>query len=460
MKKIILILIIFITQYTMAQNPWQRAVKASNMGYSYSSRLLFCDSINDELIVSGGFGVIDSVYCYGAFSFNGNRVKNIKDTLLPIPPLVSFWNFGEFQAFQNKLFFSSSFGSVQNMEGDSCHPYFCYLENNQWKSPSFQPFDNSQCMFVYHNKLVVSDYFEKSSPNRQYALHVFDEQSQAATSLKINYRPNYFSGTFYCAKEYKGKVLLGGNFNLGTPNPDKALIFWDGDTTFFMEGGGVKGFAATIQDMEIYQDTLYVGGYFFQADGNASDFIMKWDGENWHPGPQVNGTIWDIDSYKGILTITGLFTQVSGIAAKEVAYYDGYNWHDVGITSCNDNFIDTQFYKDTLYAAGHFRVVNGDSMSVLIKYTGNIPIGLEKSATKKISEIGIFPNPANDEIFLSGVELSASCQIFGSDGRLINESPLTEGGKLKIEFLSQGIYVLKVLEKNNIRIGRFIKSPD
>lgn len=78
---------------------------------------------------------------------------------------------------------------------------------------------------------------------------------------------------------YQGKIYLGGTFSFSGVLQD--IMVWDG-VSWEPVGGSLQGGINWVSCMEVFQDKLYVGGVFHNADGNAGNAIMTWDGNAGH----------------------------------------------------------------------------------------------------------------------------------------------------------------------------------
>lgn len=73
-----------------------------------------------------------------------------------------------------------------------------------------------------------------------------------------------------------------------------------------------------------------------------------------------------------------------------------------------------------------------------------------------LQQLNLFPNPANDIIYLNGIS-NGNYFIYNSEGKLIRNSILSNS-TLHISDLSPGIYVLQIQTKENLSTARFIKQ--
>lgn len=75
--------------------------------------------------------------------------------------------------------------------------------------------------------------------------------------------------------------------------------------------------------------------------------------------------------------------------------------------------------------------------------------GVEKSL--------IYPNPANDRIFINNIENIKEVKIYNSEGRLLKNIS-TNSTSIDVSSLEKGIYYVEILTLNKIHKTRFIKE--
>ncbi len=122
--------------------------------------------------------------------------------------------------------------------------------------------------------------------------------------------------------KYQGNYYVGGNFK----NPDgrNNIMYWDG-IAWHPLGQGLLGGISWVNSMHVYNDLLYVSGYFTQENGNAGNFIMAWNGEEWlDVFPQLNffaaaGML----VHDNVLYITGLYLAEDPCCVYTIGTYDG-----------------------------------------------------------------------------------------------------------------------------------------
>jgi len=104
------------------------------------------------------------------------------------------------------------------------------------------------------------------------------------------------------------------------------------------------------------------------------------------------------------------------------------------------------------YVTGHADMNSDDWDLIIAKYSINTSI-----AETKNNQISVFPNPANEIIYISDIKENSIIQIIGISGKLILELKNPKN-QININTLSTGIYFLKIQNSNEIVTKKFIKQ--
>jgi hypothetical protein len=72
--------------------------------------------------------------------------------------------------------------------------------------------------------------------------------------------------------------------------------------------------------------------------------------------------------------------------------------------------------------------------------------GITNNKLSNLPVFGIYPNPSSGEIYLTGSPIKAI--IFDLTGRLLFETSSISNDKLNVDFLSDGIYIIQLFDKN------------
>ena len=266
-----------------------------------------------------------------------------------------------------------------------------------------------------------------------------------------------FGGVF-AVEQYNGDLYVGGNI---LPANIRDLFVWDG-TSVSHVGQGIVGSLSNIASMVVYNNELYVGGYFTIADGNAGNFIMRWNGSSWNDvGGGMDHQITELEVHGGLLYACGVFDHAGGITASKIAVWDGSSWSALGPDSFDNNLNGMEFFHNELYVIGGFVKVNSDTLNYIAKYTGQL--GTEDFARLHLNFF-LSPNPSTSflSITLSSAILQdailASTDPTGREQFRIFIPRQTLRKELDISELAAGIYFITLESKSGRETKKFIKE--
>jgi len=315
--------------------------------------------------------------------------------------------------------------------------------------------------------------------------------------------------------EYNGDLYVGGQFSAikgptGGWIPAQGIARWDG-TNWNALGIGLS-YAGTpvVNVMVVYQNKLFAGGMFTIGADTAWN-IAQWDGTNWNNlwnGTGGYGTnnfsnnhwsaeIQDMEIFQNKLYIIGNFDSICGIPAH-LAYWDGINWtgtsypqhalrfksflnHLIIFTNDNglqmswwennqmiqmspgfdNNYVgEMETFKDTLYVAGGF-LSSGSTplfrLARLVYDSTGVGINEIKNGEDKIQ---VYPNPANETVTITAENIT---EIVVSNllGEIVQSSKYkvqSNTATIDISKLPLGIYLLRVQTNNGWRVGKVVKE--
>jgi hypothetical protein len=246
-------------------------------------------------------------------------------------------------------------------------------------------------------------------------------------------------------------------------------------------GGGILGSDAAVADVEICDNKLYVGGYFYKNWGNAGNFIQYFDGIDWKevnggtsyfPNSTENAQVHCLKTHNGKLYAGGLFNYAGGVPANKLAVWDGIKWCGLGnVFNEWGRVFSIEFYKDTLFVFGGFTQIDDIQVFGIAKWLGGdfvdtcSVVGINEVIAEN-ENIQIYPNPAFNSLTINATNLMEQTGTKGTEysiidklGRevkngMINDFPYT----VLIENLNEGLYVI-ILQNDRINEKRkFVKQ--
>jgi hypothetical protein len=86
-----------------------------------------------------------------------------------------------------------------------------------------------------------------------------------------------------------------------------------------------------------------------------------------------------------------------------------------------------------------------------------VNMNLAVDETGKSKEISIYPNPASDVLYISGLSSQAEYEIFSVSGQKVGEGRTFEN-TVDIHYLAKGIYFIQLKSKENTARLKFIRK--
>ena len=188
-------------------------------------------------------------------------------------------------------------------------------------------------LVVYGDELFAGGTFSKAGNRtvRGIARWSGDAQSWNRIAPGFDITPTHFAS-------YHGDLVAGGGFGSAGDVEAKGVARWDGQAWHSLGGGITDGaVVGVIDDLEVFDDQLIVGGHYFGAGGVSVHHVAAWDGdtETWSDlGGGVSGgeipRIHALGVFHGDLIAGGEFNFAGGEPAFNIARWDGSQWHAMG----------------------------------------------------------------------------------------------------------------------------------
>lgn len=382
--------------------------------------------------------------------------------------------------------------------------HVCFYDGVKWDTLSGE-FDNvTRAVAVFNNELYIGGYFTMVNGNYSTGIVKWNGNN-------FEYFENRLNDLVTMLKVVDNKLLVGGVFSLADSLPASGLAWFDGvnftplpintfslfqpfdavkyDSMLIVTGniddtlnynivclkdgvwidfpaGGILGSDAAIADAEVFDNMLYVGGYFYKNWGNSGNFIQYYDGTAWKeagggtsyfPNSSENAQVHCLKTHNGKLYAGGLFNFAGDIPANKLAVWDGIKWCGFG-TAFNEigRVFSIEFYKDSMFVFGNFTEVNGIQALSVAKWLGGDYIDTcsqNSDVQEVISETRtkVFPNPIqnnitidiNEQEFLTAEKNKIEYKVIDLFGREIKtgeieESPFT----LSFDNFPKGVYLI------------------
>jgi trimeric autotransporter adhesin len=235
--------------------------------------------------------------------------------------------------------------------------------------------------------------------------------------------PGVFNGSVFAAAVYNGSLYVGGRFSQVDALTVNGIARWNG-TAWTNVGNHIlpSTTGAEIYSMIVFNNELWVGGFFFRSGASGLQNWARWNGSSWtgggsdtdgdifsmaiHNGVLYAGTgggtdsgihrwgsqgferiatvpfanwVYALGSYGGMLIAGGTFPSItpyggSPVQASRIARWDGNTWHTLAGGVSPSVPVDTirrfAIYNNQLVAAGSFSYMNGQPISNIAVWDG------------------------------------------------------------------------------------------
>ena len=444
---------------------WQAVGKRLNYGH-FSG--IYTDTVNDRFF---GFGYIQVPDSTGTGSPIGwhQVLELVNGQWTPIDTMNGAARVQDMIWYKGHYYACGPFEEL----GSSNQRNWAKYENGKWNNTSEKPNWSCAEMIVQDDTLFIGG---------------------SSDLFGIHYSPGIgkFDGTYFhgfsdtdtlgtkqvplvnAIIKFQGNWIIGGNFDEGNHLHlyDDLVIYKD--SKFQTPKNWQIGFQAQVYDLEIFQNELYVGGWFFKADGSSmGNNILKWDGEHWYElGLGCNNAVWDMQVFNDELIVAGWFSACDGVPANYIAKWNGERWCNFTAEAFNNTILDLGTYHDTLYIAGAFRYFGADSATYVAKWAGGdsslqcgpvrqlFPIIGINELEDQEQALEIFPNPTNGKLIVklsNDVEVIRYAVLDSQGSILIQKSIAEEEFEINLESMSPGLYFLRLEYEDSFEIQKVMK---
>lgn len=442
MKSLLYLCICLVSLSAFSQN-WERI----GSGMNKEVRALYADSNDNKLYVGGAFKHADDKEVNGLTVWDGTSFDSLgsgaSNCLNSCGPVLSISKFG------SDVFICGNL----NETGGTPVNGIAKWDGQSWHSVLNGINGVGKSLEVIGNKLYVGGAFDSAGTIQAEGISLWDGDTWSGVDNFPNNNPGFFVDIGNI-QEYNGEVYVAGNFVGGSGiSPDIAR--WDGSQWKSVENG-ILGLNSWVNDLVVYQEELYVAGFFSKEDGNSSTGIMKWDGENWlDAGGGINegAQIFKMAVYNNYLYACGSFSSTGGISAKYIARWDGEEWCGLG-SDFNNTILTMAVYNNELYVGGGFTNIDGENINRIAKWAGGNFVdtcgsltGVDESPFTDIN-VRISPNPATNILNLQTTQNGrVDYFIYDITGRQLQTGNFISNTKVDVSAYANGVYFLTVLQE-------------
>jgi hypothetical protein len=255
--------------------------------------------------------------------------------------------------------------------------------------------------------------------------------------------------------DYAGDTIIAGNFTSTTGVKEIGRVIGD---SLVQMGVGIPG-DSWVNALAAYNGDLYVGGYFFQDDGNAASMLMKWDGAQWSdpfPNAEFVAQVYQLHVYDDKLYIAGPGRPNGALGYHGMAVFDGSQLCFLGGVGTLVHAIAPT--NDHLYAAVGVDPFGPDSLDLnwIARFDLSYPADTCLAITSVVNDLqfqgnwSVHPNPGTGHIRLvgNGLPPDLKLKVFDPAGHLCmtatsNSHHTANGVAFDLINLAQGPYILR-----------------
>ena len=464
MIRILLIILLLQCNHIASAQNWVALDGGLSSGGSVTT--LFEDTSNNVLIVGGRFNVVGNDSMRGIACWDGQNwfpcYDDVDRGLGNYPANV--WSITRYNG---DLIIAGAFTKL----GDSLVPFLGKWNGIRWeKIGNVSPNSPILRTFEWNNELYVVGSFD-SIGNQ--AINNIAKWNGTTWSTVAN---NYVFGTggrIDGGCVYNGTLFISGFFDDPFGNTCR-LAYLSGNTWVFLPNL-LTGGTSFVNEMQIYNNELYIAGLFYQNNQTPSTSIIRYDGNTWrdvgggpdyilNPYPAVK----DLYVHNNKLYAAGNFESMGGVPCLGYAIWDGLNWCGIGDTfSVNVGFSGTglicAFRSDLIVASG-FTYINSDTIYGIAKWIGGNYVdtcGNTTSISELLidQELVVYPNPADDVVTFGGLNAAETntLEIINMHGQIMH----TISGKFSeyifnVRTLPEGLYAIRVSNHKRTITGKLV----
>lgn len=317
---------------------------------------------------------------------------------------------------------------------------------------------------IYNDDLYVMGRFSHVEGNDANSIARWDGEQWHIVDFPY-FRPNSSSSiTFSGATIYNDDLYVVGNF-YDEAETARDVARFDGET-WHPVGEPIQGGWDDVADIIVFQDELYICGDFKSGSGNAGNKIMKLVNNSW---VDVGGgfdresdTALKMQVYQNKLYIIGYFFSVGqGVPARNIAIWDGEKWCGTGTTMDDNKFVDFAEFEGALIVLGGFDTLDNERIRKVARWTGGDYLDTCRAIVTNVkepldlsNEVNIYPNPTHSSITIEMNNWEsinqAQVNIFNILGEQVyTSSDIQNLQKIDVHTFPVGVYWVSITDHSN-----------
>ncbi|MEN9582104.1 MAG: hypothetical protein RL641_58 [Candidatus Parcubacteria bacterium] len=341
--KTLLQIIVFLSLGAVCAQQWQ----VVENGLSGPVRSLMPDTTHNRLVIGGEF-----------FYVNGNPQKSI-----------ATWD-GQVLDSAGTFFCNPNF-SLGMWQGNACATDCNSLksyQNGAWTTLGSGFDGTALCYLSSGGVLYVGGGFNSINSQPSSGLAVWNG------SVWQNILLPYLGGSVLDIATMNGVLYIVGQFPDSTGDTfTKVLKYGCGCSGWVDISVAIAGSSAWASSLEVYKGELYLAGSFSKANGSIGNSIARYDGVYWHDvanGINQNGSygkVYSLHVFNDLLYVGGYFEFAGGVPASNIATWDGTTWNGFG-GQFNQSIMAITHWDSTLYIGGRFTMIDTLPVNYFAKY--------------------------------------------------------------------------------------------
>ncbi len=338
--------------------------------------------------------------------------------------------------------------------------------NGTWGDTAYSLNNTVDAMIYYNGNLYAGGAFNSTDSGAVNYIAKWD----SVNHVWANVTTGVTNGEVRALEVFNGYLYAAGNFTLIDGVPTNYIAKWN-DTLWQPIGLGLIG---NVNALKVFDTLLYAGGNFILAGADTFNHIAAIDANNNYfkvgYGHSVNGldstgigsdTLADVRCFEvlnGSLYIGGYFSEANGAPGNSIINWNGSNYISMGngITSFGGVVYALKGWNGSLYIGGSFDQADSIAANNICKY--DAPAGI-KNVRNNIA-VSTFPNPANTVInfnIINENNISGIIKLLDISGReMIQESFHVGLNSLDISNLDNGMYLYEIIGNSSIFQGKII----
>ncbi|MBL7705776.1 MAG: T9SS type A sorting domain-containing protein [Taibaiella sp.] len=386
------------------------------INFNYAVEVMYYDSVTEKSYIGGSFTQIDGSPCK-LLVYDGQSY-----TPFPVPPPAGVGNLRSIVRYHDKLYVCGYGATLASWDG------------NAWDIIDTGSYFNLR---VWNDKLYAMGFYDTASAVLQYGgIGVWNDTVWTGL-LGIDSIVSSGGNAIDDIAFYKGRVYVGGNWHNAAKPWLSDFMMHDGQGWQQVGNWGGSGMG-NVNRLLVWRDTLYVAGSFTESPVVPGNGIVAWDGQQWHRlqrgvrGLSEAGTaVFDLNIYQDELWVAGFFSIINGRYVNDnygkVAKWNGGQWCTMDTWLLGGAY-GIGRWKDELFLLGGFNLPEDFSKRILLKWTGgsysdtcnqDFTVGVDDLGKEHRLKIECYPNPHKEKFILS----------------FVNNGSLASGKKLTIELI-------------------------